>query len=131
MEAKYDFSFNDVEKMNIRDDISLYFNNKEPIHVNFDDMKEFARPACFSCPDFSNIYADISFGGLGSEQGYTTSLIRTTAGESIFQGALKEGYIKEPVEQNTAIKKSEMLAKVMGFSQLKKQKAELTLKEKE
>ncbi|MFW9950017.1 MAG: Coenzyme F420 hydrogenase/dehydrogenase, beta subunit C-terminal domain, partial [Candidatus Thorarchaeota archaeon] len=72
-----------------------------------------------TCRDFSNVYSDISFGGLGSQDGYTTSIIRTKAGEKIYNEALKEGYIQEPSKFNTSVKKSEMLAKVISFGKRK------------
>jgi len=75
-----------------------------------------------ACNDFSNIYADISFGGLGSPDGYTTTLIRTKNGHDIYNGALAEGYITEPPELNNSIKKSQMLAKVISFHKRKIQR---------
>ena len=82
-------------------------------------MHEFARPACFACRDFSNVYADISFGGLGSKDGYTTAIIRTEKGEKLYNNALKEGYVQEPTKLNTSLMKSEMLAKVISFGKRK------------
>ena len=36
---------------------------------------------------------------------------------------VKKGYIKEPAEFNTSVKKSEKLAKIMGFSERKRKKS--------
>jgi coenzyme F420-reducing hydrogenase beta subunit len=77
------------------------------------------RPACYACKDFSNIYSDISFGGLGSKNNLTTTLIRTPLGKKVYDGALREGYIIEPHEVNTSVKKSEMLAKIISFGKRK------------
>ena len=47
----------------------------------------------------------------------------------IARKALKEGYFEEDSEHNTSVKKSEMLAKIMGFSKRKIQRAKITLEE--
>lgn len=130
MEEKLNFSFNDVEKINIKEDMILTLKNEESIHVSFDSLNEFARPACFACRDFSNVYADISFGGLGSQEKFTTTIIRTKTGEEIYNNALKEGYLQEPADLNTSIKKSEMLAKVISFSKRKFDRYKKLLKDR-
>ena len=124
MEQKLNFSFNDVENMNIKENMILDLKNQQSKYIDFKELHEFARPACFACRDFSNVYADISFGGLGSEDGYTTSIIRTKKGEKVYNNALKKNYIQEPTELNTSVKKSEMLAKVISFSKRKQERCE-------
>ena len=128
LEERFNFSFNDVEKINIKENLVLKLKN-QAIHIDFEDLKEFTRSACFSCRDFSNVYADISFGGLGSQEGYTTSVIRTKVGEDIYNNALKEDYIQEPTDLNTSVKKSEMLAKVISFGKRKYERYKKALKE--
>ncbi len=127
MEEKFKFSFDEVENMNIREDLILDLKNRS-IHIDFEDLDEFVRSACYACRDFSNVYADISFGGLGSPEGYTTAVIRTKNGEQIYNNALKDGYIKEPVDLNTSVKKSEMLAKVISFGKRKFERYKKALK---
>ncbi len=119
MEEKFGFSFSDVEKLNIKENLIITLKNGKSLYIDFKDIHDFARPACFACRDFSNVYADISFGGLGSQDGYTTSVIRTKTGVKIYNDALKEGYIQEPSKFNTSVKKSEMLAKVISFGKRK------------
>lgn len=131
MEVKLKFSFKDVEKINIKEDMVLLLKNKEILHVSFDELNEFARPACFACRDFSNVYADISFGGLGSQNGFTTTIVRTNIGEEVYNNALKEGYIQEPVNLNTSVKKSELLAKVISFGKRKFERYKKSLKERQ
>lgn len=104
-----------MEKINIKEYLIIQLKNNRVKYIDFKDIHEFVRPACFACRDFSNVYADISFGGLGSKDGYTTSIIRTNIGKKINNNALKEGYIKESSELNTSVKKSEMLAKIISF----------------
>jgi len=122
LEERFDFSFDDVDKLNIKENLMVQLKNGQTKYIDFKDIHEFARPACFACRDFSNVYADISFGGLGSKDGFTTSVIRTKAGEKIYNNALREGYIQELADLNTSVKKSEMLAKVISFGKRKFQR---------
>jgi len=129
MEEKFKFSINNLEKINIKDKVIFYQHNANPILVDFTGMSEFMRPACSACDDFSNVYADISFGGLGSQDDYTTTLMRTKTGLEIYEKALNKGYIVEPVERNSPVLKSAMLAKVISFSKQKIKRAKKTIEE--
>jgi len=130
LEEKFNFSFEDVESMNVREDLILYFKNGNTLKIPFSDLHDIGRPACYACPDFSNIYADISFGGLGSPEKLTTAIIRTKIGEKVYYNALNKGYIKEPIELNRPNNKMELLAKVKEWSNKKLERAEKTLKNK-
>ncbi|MFX1314538.1 MAG: Coenzyme F420 hydrogenase/dehydrogenase, beta subunit C-terminal domain [Promethearchaeota archaeon] len=130
LEEKFDFSFDEVEKMNIKENLILQLKNNKVKYIDFKELYEFARPACFACRDFSNVYSDISFGGLGSKEGYTTAIIRTKIGNKIYNNTLREGYIQESTELNTSVKKSEMLAKIISFGKRKFQRYKEALKER-
>jgi len=130
LEEKFDFLFDDVEKLNIKENLIIQLKNNRVKYIDFKDIHEFARPACFACRDFSNVYADISFGGLSSKDGYTTSIIRTNIGKKIYNNALKKGVIKESSELNTSVKKSEMLAKIISFGKRKFERYNKALKKR-
>ncbi len=53
------------------------------------------NPNCLRCTDYTCRFADISVGGLGSEDGFNTIVVRTEKGMEVFEGALKAGYITE------------------------------------
>jgi coenzyme F420 hydrogenase subunit beta len=95
LEGKLSVKLGQIRKLNIKDDIVVTTAKKETIHIPFRVMDEFARPACFACSDFSNEYADISCGGVGSPDGYTTTLLRTTRGETLYNRAREDGAIEE------------------------------------
>ncbi len=123
---KYDFNRTQVVKINVKEDFFVYLKNGRIIHIPFEDMESIARPACLVCPDFSAEYADISFGGLGSSDGYTTCLIRSEKGKWIYRGALASGYIKE--RKYASVQKArgdwmDMNAKILDFSERKKERA--------
>lgn len=130
LEEKFNFSFKEVESMNVRENLILYFKNGNTLTIPFSDLQEIGRPACYACDDFSNIYADISFGGIGSTEKLTTAIVRTKIGEEVYNNALNKGYIKEPVEFNRPNNKMELLAKVKEWSNKKIDRAEETLKNK-
>jgi coenzyme F420 hydrogenase subunit beta len=46
------------------------------------------------CPDFAAEHADLSFGGLGQNDGWTLTVIRTDLGEKIFRDAFEAGVIE-------------------------------------
>ena len=64
------------------------------IHIPLEEVEEIAREACLACPDFVNDYADISAGGLGSEDGYTSVIVRNSAGKQVYSEALYKGYVE-------------------------------------
>jgi coenzyme F420 hydrogenase subunit beta len=92
---KYGFGAAQVVKINVKEDFHFYLKEGKVIHIPFEDLDPIARPACMVCPDFSAEFSDISFGGLGSPEGYTTVLIRSETGKQVYQKALTAGYIRE------------------------------------
>jgi len=132
LEKKLDVNLEDIVKLNIKDDFIITLTKGVTIHVPLEEVHEVARPACFACQDFSNEYADISVGGLGSPEGYTTTLIRTKVGAAVYDEALRKGYIQErtfkDVEEGK-LEKTKMLARIVSFSRRKKMRAKERLSE--
>ena len=132
LEKKLDVNMEDIVKLNIKDDFQITLSNGIKIHVPLEEIDEVARPACFACQDFSNEYADISVGGLGSPDGYTTTLIRTEAGASVYDDALRRGYIRERLfkdAEESRLEKTKMLAKIVSFTRRKRMRAKERLSE--
>ncbi|MFX1279891.1 MAG: Coenzyme F420 hydrogenase/dehydrogenase, beta subunit C-terminal domain [Promethearchaeota archaeon] len=125
IEERFKFSFDDIKKLNIKENLIINLKNSNtPLQIEFSELRDIMRHACRVCENFSNFYADISFGGLGSQSGYTTVMIRTKIGEKIYNLAQNKGYIIEPNELNSSIEKSKILAKIISFSQRKLDRAE-------
>jgi len=127
LERKLDINLEEIVKLNIKDDLIITLTKGVKIHIPLEEVHEIARPACFTCKDFSNEYADISVGGLGSPDGYTTTIIRTKVGASTYDGALRDGYIQERTYESAEerkLDKTKMLAKVVSFSRMKRMRAE-------
>lgn len=132
LEKKLKTELTRVKKLNIKDDVIVTTDKNETIHLPFDAVDEVARSACFACPDFANDYADISCGGLGSPDGYTTVVIRTPIGERIYNGARQARAIKELShrrKEQLKLHKTEMMAKIVSFTRRKKERARRRLGE--
>jgi coenzyme F420 hydrogenase subunit beta len=132
LEKKLDINMEDIVKLNIKDDFIITLTKGVTIHVPLEEIHEVARPACFACQDFSNEYADISVGGLGSPNGYTTTLVRTELGASVYDETLRKGYIQERTLEDveeSRLEKTKMLAKIVSFSRRKRMRAEKRLSE--
>lgn len=117
LEHRYDLKFSQIQKINIKDTFIVSLPDRI-IHIPLEDIETIARPACLVCRDFSNEYADVSVGGLGSPDGYTTSITRSLKGEQLFSRALDGGYIEEIADVESY--KPALLENVITFSKRKK-----------
>jgi len=123
---RHGFDANQIAKVNVKEDFFVYLKDGRVIHIPFEEIDSIARPACLVCPDFSAEYSDISFGGLGSPEGYTTVLIRSEKGKWIYRDALSAGYIKERRYSSVQKARSDWTrtnTKVISFSERKKARA--------
>jgi len=96
------------------------------IHIPFEEIDTIARPACLVCPDFSAEYSDISFGGLGSPEGYTSVMVRSEKGKMVYRGALTAGYLKERKYSSAEKSRSDLIKLqrlIVDFSQRKRERA--------
>jgi coenzyme F420 hydrogenase subunit beta len=124
--------FDDIAKLNIKEDMIISLDDGRIVHIPFDEVEDVARPACLACTDFASDYADLSAGGLGSPNGYTTILIRTPKGSRVYSEALRQGYIEERqfADRTEARgKEAEMVDKVVDFAQRKRMRGEARRRE--
>ena len=126
-EEEFNINFKDIEKINIKKDLIIKLKDKEnwldTIHIPFNRLKNYMRPACNACNDFTNIYADISFGGLGSDEKFTTIITRTEKGKEIVSKAIEAGVIKAK-GLNLETKQS-MIKLITHYSKSKVERKEL------
>ncbi len=104
------FHWDDVERINIKDDLIITLKNGETQQIVLDELEFMKRFACYFCPDYAAEFADISFGGIGADPGWTTVLIRTPLGRAAFVDARNEVLETPPAEDRvrlaqTAVKK--------------------------
>ena len=130
LEEKLGLKIGDIAKLNIKDDVILTTTDGQVHHLPFEAVDEVARPACMACPDFANDFADISVGGLGSPDGYTTTVVRTSIGQKFYNGAKQERMLKElrfDSKEKAKLHRTELVAKITAFTQRKKIRARATL----
>ena len=67
---------------------------KELLHVPLKEVDAFVRQSCKQCEDFTAEYADISVGGVGCPNGYSTIIARTGKGLELLKNAERAGYVE-------------------------------------
>ncbi len=102
-------SLDQIEKINLKEDFIVKLKDGRVEHLDLEDLGPIVRSTCLACTDFSNYSADISVGGLGSPDGYTTVLVRNRAAQRLINLAVSQGYLEE-VEQKDALEKIKMMA---------------------
>ena len=116
------FKFKNVKKINIKEELIVHLNSGEKKTMMLEELEFMKRFACYFCPDYSAEYADISFGGIGSEEGWTTVITRTPVGRAIFADA-RPTAIDENRTQDFNKRTAQALKKVQTWSARKKDTA--------
>lgn len=121
-------TIDDIVKMNLKEDLIVWIKDGSLKHVPLEKLREFTRAACLACSDFANDFADISFGGLGSPDGWTTVVVRTEAGERIFNEVLRNGYVEtlQDDENIPHISQESNYDKIIEFAKMKVDRAKKT-----
>ena len=129
-ETEFNVKFENIVKINIKENLILKLKNggsgERIVKIPFDKLKDYMRPACNACSDFTNIYADISFGGLGSEDKFTTVVPRTNKGMELISKVLDANVIKCADLDATRI--NQMKELISKFSLLKTKRKEKYMK---
>ncbi len=97
LEKKIKAPLKNVTKINVKEDFIVKIDDGRSVKIDLDELGNLVRPECIPCTDFSNYTADISVGGLGSPDGYTTTIVRNQLAQSILEEAVARQYL----EQNT------------------------------
>jgi len=91
LEKLGNFTWSDVGKLNIKENLFVHLENGEIRTISLDQLGFMRRFACQYCDDYSAEFADISFGGIAAEEGWTTVVARTPLGRAAFVHARAEG----------------------------------------
>ena len=125
-ENEFNIKFENITKINIKEGLILKLKNEgsgeKTLQIPFDKLNEYMRPACNACSDFTNIYADISFGGLGSPNKFTTIIARTDKGMNLISKLFDENVIK--CADLNAVSLNDMRELMFKFSLLKQKRKE-------
>ena len=116
-------SLDQIEKINLKEDFTVKLKNGKVEHIDLEDLNPIVRPSCLACTDFSNYSADISVGGIGSPDGYTTVLVRNQPAQRIISLAVRQGYLEETAPTNA-------LQKIIKMAGRKRNRGEKALAER-
>lgn len=92
---EYDLKMDDIEKFQIEKGfVFLLLKTKETVKIPLSEAKRIIRKNCEICVELTSETSDISIGSIGSDDGWSTLIIRTKKGEDIVNGAIKQKFIK-------------------------------------
>ncbi|MBR9982665.1 MAG: Coenzyme F420 hydrogenase/dehydrogenase, beta subunit C-terminal domain, partial [Desulfatitalea sp.] len=117
------FAWEDVRKINIKETLMLHLASGDIKSIPLEEMYAIRRYACQFCDDYANELADISFGGIGAAEGWTTVLSRTPLGRASLADAKSAGIIEEFRYQENPSYATDALAVVRKWSAQKKKHA--------
>ena len=89
------FSWEDAVKINLKDQLMVTLKSGEGKSIFMEEMAAIKRYACTFCQDYSAEFADISFGGMGAQKGWTTVITRTPLGRAILADARNDKALEQ------------------------------------
>ena len=92
---EYDLKMEDIEKFQIdKGFVFLLLKTKETVKIPLSVAKRIIRKNCNICVELTSETSDISIGSIGSDDGWSTLIIRTKKGEEIVDGAIEQKFIE-------------------------------------
>lgn len=83
-----------IKKMNIsKGKFLVTYDGDKTKNWRIHEMDNLRTSSCYYCTDLTNEQADISVGSVGSPEGYSTILARTSDGVQVLQDAEEKGYL--------------------------------------
>lgn len=130
IEKQLKIKLNDIKKVNIKKNFIITLKDNSVKEIPLKDLKKEIRSNCLFCPDFSNVYADISVGGISAPPKNSTVIIRTEKGENLFGEALYGGYISEYKDSAEGVSKLKERSKkiIQRMTKTKEDRASENLK---
>lgn len=115
--------WDDVTRINLKDELIITLNTGAVKTVPLDRIEFMKRYACHYCSDYAAEFADISFGGIGAADGWTTVITRTPLGRAVLADARSCGRVEQfNIEDNPEFASSALQA-VRKASATKKKNA--------
>ncbi len=113
------FKWAEVSKVNVKEELLIHVRHQGVRALPLHELDFMKRYACRYCSDYSAEFADLSFGGIGAPEGWTTVITRTSKGRALLGDAMGAA-IEEYPHKTVA---SQALAKALEWSEQKKQRA--------
>jgi coenzyme F420 hydrogenase subunit beta len=98
LEAEYGIPRRAVTKINIKGRLQVWYQDSPDgapgySEIPLKECREYTRPGCMHCPDFTAEHADISLGGIGKNAGSTLTIVRSDLGEELVANMERDGWI--------------------------------------
>lgn len=113
------FRWDEVAKVNVKESLIIHLENGKRIPIPLDELEFMKRYACRFCDDYAAEFADIAFGGIGAEEGWTTVLARTAHGRAVLAHGRGRA-VQEADRSKDPILGARVLSKVEEWSLRKK-----------
>jgi len=91
--AKYGLEKSEMAKMNIKGVFQIWMRDGAYHEINLKECHAWTRDGCTHCPDFAAEHADISCGGIGKDNDWTLTIVRTDLGREIMSRMIADGSI--------------------------------------
>lgn len=92
---EYDLTMDEIEKFRIeKGNAFLFLKNGELEKIPLSVAKSVVRKNCHVCVELTSETSDISIGSIGSDDGWSTIIIRTPKGEEVINNAISQGYLE-------------------------------------
>jgi coenzyme F420 hydrogenase subunit beta len=92
-ETKYGLRKQDMVKMNIKGVFQIWMKDGSYHEINLKECHAWTREGCTYCPDFAAEHADISTGGIGKDNDWTLTIVRTDLGREVVSRMIEDGTI--------------------------------------
>jgi coenzyme F420 hydrogenase subunit beta len=92
-DAKYGLKKAEMVKMNIKGVFQIWMRDGGYHEINLKECHAWTREGCTHCPDFAAEHADISTGGIGEDNDWTLTIVRTELGREIIKRMIADGSI--------------------------------------
>jgi coenzyme F420 hydrogenase subunit beta len=92
-EAKYGLKKEDMVKMNIKGAFQIWMKDGSFHEIDLKECHGWTRTGCKSCPDFAAEHSDIATGGIGKDNDWTLTIVRTALGEEVINRMIADNVI--------------------------------------
>ncbi len=91
--TKYGLDRAEIVKMNIKGVFQIWMRDGTYHEIPLKECHAWTREGCTYCPDFAAEHADISTGGIGKDNDWTLTIVRTDLGREIISRMIADGSI--------------------------------------
>jgi coenzyme F420 hydrogenase subunit beta len=83
LDARYGLKREDIVKMNVKGALLVWTKDGSEHRIPLKEAHGWTREGCKLCPDFAAEHADISAGGIGVDNDWTLTIVRTERGADL------------------------------------------------